>query len=102
MRQLRLSIILIALPAFPQLLYNEQRDKQAQEALKLSGEVQNSQVFQKALDNLDELWKLRQERIFRNAELQMQANLGVFRTWDDIQAFALGIRQRLGPTESDS
>ena len=76
----RLSIILIALPAFPQLLYNEQRDKQAQEALKLSGEVQNSQVFQTALNNLDELWKLRQDRIFRNAELQMQANLGAFRS----------------------
>src|SRR5229473_576793 len=98
----RFSVILIALPAFPQLLYNEQRDKQAQEALKLSGEVQNSQVFQTALNNLDELWKLRQDRIFRNAELQMQANLSAFRTWDDLQAFALSIRQRLGPAESAS
>src|SRR5260370_21046496 len=98
----RFLLIVIGLTDVAQILYNEQRDKQAQEALKLSGEVQNSQVFQKALDNLDELWKLRQERIFRNAELQMQANLGAFRTWDDIQAFVFNIRQRLGPTESDS
>jgi hypothetical protein len=96
------SLLLIALPAFPQILYNEQRDKQAQEALKLSGEIQNGQVFQKALDNLDELWKLRQDGVFRNAELQMQANLKVFRTWDDLQDFVLNIRQRIGPPESAS
>lgn len=100
MRQLRLSIILIALPAFPQLLYNEGRDKQAQEALKLSGEIQNSQVFQKALDNLDELWKLRQDRVFRNAEQQMEANLIAFRTWEDIQKFTSNLKQRLGPADS--
>jgi hypothetical protein len=100
--KLPFSILLIALPAFPQVLYNEARDKQAQEALKLSVEIQNSQVFQKALDNLDELWKLRQDGVLRNAELQMQANLKAFRTWDDLQDFVLNIRQRLGPAESNS
>lgn len=95
-----LSILLVALPAFPQLLYNEQRDKQAQEALKLAGEIQNGAVFQKALDNLDELWKQSQDRVFRNAELQMDANLMVFRTWEDVHRLVLTIRERLGPAQS--
>src|SRR5258708_6567984 len=99
---LRFSILLFALPAFSQLLYNEQRDKQAQDALKLSTEIQNSQVFQKALDNLDDLWKLRQDRVMRNAELPMEANLKAFRMWDDVADFVLNIRQRLGPAESAS
>ncbi len=42
-------LLLVVSPLFPQILYNEQRDKQAQEVQKLGAELQNSSVFQKAL-----------------------------------------------------
>src|SRR5262245_60325549 len=93
---LRVAWLLAALPACGQLLYNEQRDKQAQEAQKLAAAVQSGAVFQKALENLDVLWKQRQEGVFRNAEDQMKANLAVQRRWDQVDEFLSDLSTRVG------
>lgn len=92
----RAWLLMAALPAFGQLIYNEQRDKQAQEAQKLAADLQNGRVFQKALDNLDVLWKQRQEGVFRNAEDQMVARLGVLETWAQVDEFMGILSLRLG------
>jgi hypothetical protein len=71
-------------------------NKQAQEAQKLVTDLQNSNVFQKAIDNLDMLWKQRQDGVLRNAEDQMKANLAVLRTWNQVDEFLIDLSGRIG------
>ena len=89
-------LLLVVSPLFPQILYNEQRDKQAQEVQKLGAELQNSSVFQKAIDNLDVLWKQRQDSVLRNALDQMNARLAVLETWEQVDEFLLNLSDRIG------
>src|SRR5882724_9815697 len=93
-------LLLTALPAFPQLIYNEQRDKQAQEAQKLAADLKNGAVFQKAIDNLDVLWKERQDSVFRNAADQMNARLAILKTWAQVDDFLLELSARIGPDQT--
>lgn len=100
-RMLRgMGLLLAVLPASAQLLYNEHRDKQAQEAQKLAAELQNGTVFQKAIDNLDVLWQQRQDRVMRNAEDQMKARLAVLQTWKQMDDFLVELSTGIGPDSS--
>ena len=89
-------LVLLAAPLCrSQIIYNEARDKQAQEALKLSQEITSGQVFDKALGNLAELWKLRADGVFMGAHSSMRAYLGAFQTWDDIEAMRAAVESSL-------
>ncbi len=100
MNRLLIVILLAALPVGGQMIYNEQRDKQAQEAQKLAAELKNGAVFQKAIENLDVLWKQREEAVFRNAEDVMKARLAVLKTWPQVDEFLAGLSAGIGPEEA--
>ncbi len=89
-------LLLTVSPVFPQILYNEQRDKQAQEVQKLGADLRNSAVFQKAIDNLDILWKQREDSVLRNAQDQMNARLAVLETWGQVTDFMKHLSDRIG------
>lgn len=98
---LALAALALTSPVSAQLLYNEKRDKQAQEAQKLAAELQNGGVFQKALDNLDAVWKQQQGSVFRNAEDQMKARLAVLETWAQIDEYLEVLSGSIGPDSSN-
>lgn len=92
-----LLLILLLLPdrGASQFLYNRQLDTQSQAALALSQDVSGARLFQKALDNLSQIWHLRQERILANARSQMRAYLANFQTWQNIAEFEEQVRKNL-------
>lgn len=93
-------LLLAVSPVFPQILYNEQRDKQAQEVQKLGADLRNSAVFQKAIDNLDILWKQRQDSVLRNAQDLMNARLAVLETWAQVDDFMRNLSDRIGSSDA--
>lgn len=72
--------------AFPQRLYNETRDHQAAEALALSQQLLSGQIWEKALSNLDELYRLRQQSVFDSTQGLLKSEWASWQTWADVKA----------------
>ena len=72
--------------AFPQRLYNEASDRKATEALALSQQLLSGQVWEKALSNLDELYKLRQQFVFDSTQATLKSEWAAWDTWGDVKA----------------
>jgi len=70
-----------------QRLYDEERDKQAQEAVKLAEEVINKSTFENQLKNLDTFSKRDFELHLKGAKRQMEYEINGFRTWGQINGF---------------
>jgi hypothetical protein len=70
-----------------QRLYDEARDKQAQEAAKLAEDVSNNSTFERQLRNLHTLSERDAEVYFRGAKRQMELEVSGFRTWGRVKSF---------------
>jgi hypothetical protein len=79
-------LLLASTCAFPQRLYNEARDRQAAEALALSQQLLSGQVWEKALSNLEELYRLRQQMVFDSTQSLLKSEYASWETWADVQA----------------
>ena len=79
------GLLILAWAAPAQRLYNADQDKRAQEALKAGQDLSPSAGFDSALENLREIWKLRQEQVFRSAHTLMRADLGSWITWGNLK-----------------
>jgi hypothetical protein len=77
--------LILAAVAPAQRLYNADQDKRAQEALKAGKDLSPAAGFTSALENLSQVWMLRQEQVFRTAHTQMRADLGSWITWGDLK-----------------
>lgn len=99
--RLTVSILLASVcAAFPQRLYNEANDRKATEALGLSQQVLSGQVWDKALTNLDELYKRRQQMVFESAEGILKAEWATWETWADVKATFGRLPKPAEPTEA--
>ncbi len=99
--RLTVSILLVtAGVAFPQRLYNEANDRKATEALGLSRQLLSGQVWDKALANLDELYKLRQQMVFESAEGILKAEWATWEAWADVKATFGRLPKPAEPTEA--
>jgi hypothetical protein len=78
-----------------QRLYDEARDKKAQEAAKLAEEISSNAAFLNQLKNLDTLAKRDVELHFRGVKRQMELDLNAFRTWGAISQFVEGVKTTL-------
>src|ERR1700720_1325824 len=97
---LRYLVLLITFNGFlgAQLrLYNETKDKKAQLAESAAKDIASGAVFDKEIQNLDNLSKLQIQRVLSFAKVQFEAGIDDFTTWrivssqlDDLQA---GIKQ---------
>jgi hypothetical protein len=97
---LLVSLILVSAGgAYAQRLHNEERDKQAQEALKLAEEITSKSSFESQLKNLDLLAKRDVELHFRGARRQMELEIRGFRTWGDVSAFAERVKGTLNTAD---
>ncbi|MEO8126554.1 MAG: hypothetical protein ABJF23_04860 [Bryobacteraceae bacterium] len=65
-------------------LHNDRRDRQAQNAQKIAGEVTNGQLFDAELKNLDKLSRLSADRIFSSARRAAFATLDSVYLWDEM------------------
>jgi hypothetical protein len=94
------SLILVSAGgANAQRLHDEERDKQAQEALKLAEEITSKSSFENQLKNLDLLAKRDVELHFRGARRQMELEIRGFRTWADVSAFVTRVKTTLNATD---
>ncbi len=84
-------------PASSQRIYNLSQDQKAEAALNLARQLASSAPFDKAVSNLGELQKLRNEDVFRSARLLVKAEMGSWRTWDDLEASILRFESALAP-----
>src|SRR5450759_2913705 len=84
MKRLAALLIVTAGSGSAQFLYNERLDKKSQDARTATKSVASGDVFDKELQNLDRLWKASSARVFQTAELQMNADLHGFFTWEQV------------------
>ena len=92
------SVFFIIAPAEgiqAQRLYNEGRDKKAQEAAKLAEAITSSSTFENQLKNLDTLSRRDAEVYFRGARRQMELQVRGFRTWGKVDAFVGQVKKTL-------
>jgi len=94
-----LGVFAFAVPA--QRIYNRSQDDRAQETLKLAKEVTAEGMFTRALQNLDEVMRIRKEAVFSQAQAQMRADMSSWETWEDISQSVAAIEGHFG-TEPDS
>src|SRR5882724_4868560 len=92
-----LIFLFLAAGAPAQRLYNADQDKRAQEALKAGKDLSPAAGFGDALENLNAIWTLRQEQVFRTAHTQMRAELGSWITWGDLKESVRRITESLQP-----
>lgn len=78
-----------------QRLYNEERDKKAQEAAKLAEEISNKSSFENQLKNLETFSRRDAEVYFRGAKRQMELQINGFRTWGEVSAFVSSVQNTL-------
>lgn len=78
-----------------QRLYDEGRDKKAQEAAKLAEEINNNSTFENQLKNLDTLSQRDAEVYFRGAKRQMELEVSGFRTWGRVKSFVDSVKLTL-------
>jgi hypothetical protein len=78
-----------------QRLYDEGRDKKAQEAAKLAEEITSTSTFENQLKNLDTLSKRDVELYFSGAKRQMELQIRAFRTWGRVNAFVSTVKNTL-------
>src|ERR1700682_6111089 len=103
MKERALFLLVVALAFFmfatdriqAQRLYDEGRDKKAQEAAKLAEEITSSSTFENQLKNLDTLSRLDAEVYFRGARRQMELEISGFRTWGQVNDFVLLVNTTL-------
>lgn len=81
-----LFILSLAGCAFSQRLYNEGNDRKAAEALAISQQVLSGQIWEKALTNLDELYKLRQQMVFDSTQAILRSEWNTWESWADVKA----------------
>ena len=79
-------LLLASTCAYPQRLYNEARDRQATEALTLSQQLLSGQIWDKALSNLEELYRLRQQMVFDSTQSLLKSEYASWDTWADVKA----------------
>lgn len=95
--------LISAQAADAQRLYNAPQDQQATAALELARQLAAASPFDKAVANLGELQKLANEDIFRSGRLLMRAEMGAWRTWDDLELslgrFETALNTSLGSPE---
>ena len=84
-KSIALGLLLGTASGFGQRLYNEANDRKATEALGLSQQVLSGQVWEKALGNLDELFKGRQQFVFDSAEGIVKAEWATWKRWTDVK-----------------
>jgi flagellar biosynthesis chaperone FliJ len=84
-----------------QVIYNQQRDSAAQNALTLAEGISNGAVFEKQLANLERLNRFSQERVFAEAEIQMRANLLTLGSWSRVQTFVTQVGSRISKNQSE-
>src|ERR1017187_3852871 len=96
-RQHLLVYLILAVPAPAQRLYNADQDKRAQDALKTGKDLSPAGGFDAALENLNKIWKLRQEQVFRSAHTQMRADMGSGITWGQLRSSVAAIVETLKP-----
>lgn len=82
-----------------QRLHDEERDKQAQEALKLAEEITSKSSFENQLKNLDLLAKRDVDLHFKGARRQMELEIRGFRTWADVNNFVTRVKGTLNTAD---
>ena len=92
--------LLASAAAFSQRIYNEANDRKATEALGLAQQLLSGQVWDKALANLDELYKTRQQMVFDSAEGILKAEGASWETWADVKATFARLPAPATPKES--
>jgi hypothetical protein len=104
MKERSLFLLIVALVFFlfaptdniqAQRLYDEGRDKKAQEAAKLAEEIASKSSFENQLKNLDTLSKRDQDLYFSGAKRQMELQIRAFRTWGRVNAFVGTVKSTL-------
>jgi hypothetical protein len=104
MKERPLFLLIVALVFFiftatdsiqAQRLYDEGRDKKAQEAAKLAEEITSKSTFEDQLKNLDTLSKRDVELYFSGAKRQMELQIRAFRTWGRVSAFVGTVKNTL-------
>lgn len=80
------SLLFASFCASPQRLYNEANDRKATEALELSEQLLSGQIWDKALANLDELYRLRQQMVFDSTQAIIKSEWTTWETWADVKA----------------
>ena len=78
-----------------QRLHDEARDKEAQKAAQLAGEITSKSSFDKQLKNLDTLSKHALDVYFAGAKRQMELDIRSLRTWGDVQALTERVQDTL-------
>jgi hypothetical protein len=101
---LALFIAVSTVDANAQRLYDEGRDKKAQEAAALAEEITSKSTFDKQLKNLDTLSKRDMDLYFQGAKRQMELQIRGFRTWGNVSAFVGSVETTLSAADfiSDS
>src|SRR5215207_4250627 len=96
LRALLLSLLLVsARGAYAQRLHDEERDKKAQEAVKLAEEITSKSSFETQLKNLELISKRDVELHFKGARRQMELEIRGFRTWGDVSDFVDNVEDTL-------
>lgn len=80
---------------YAQRLYDEGRDKKAQEAVKLAEAITSSSSFENQLKNLDTLSQRDTEVYFSGAKRQMELQIRGFRTWGRVNDFVVTVKTTL-------
>jgi predicted nucleic acid-binding protein len=78
-----------------QRLYDEDRDKKAQEAVKLAEAINANSTFVNQLKNLETLSTRDVELYFKGAKRQMEFEINGFRTWGEVSKFVGAIEGKV-------